>query len=186
MQGVVDQVLPGAAALSLVGGVSLLHPQDQVFAAMLEGWGRQQQSRFLAPSTIAGRRQLVERFARWTNEYPWQWRPADLEEWTAAAVSERKVAHSTVRGEQVTLSLFCDYVCDARYGWTAECETRFGSFPVQICHEWNTVQHRSEFEGRPGNRPLTRVELQALFDHADERVGSGAGAWPQGLVGGVP
>ena len=153
MQDVGDRILPGAAALSLVGGVSLLHPEDQVFAAMLEGWGRQQQSRFLAPSTIAARRTLVERFARWTNEYPWQWRPADLEEWTAAAVSERKVAHSTVRGEQVTLSLFCDYICDARYGWTVECETRFGSFPVQICHEWNTVQHRSEFEGRPGNRP---------------------------------
>ena len=80
MQGVGDRILPGAAALSLVGGVSLLHPEDQVFAAMLEGWGRQQQSRFLAPSTIAARRTLVERFARWTNEYPWQWRPADLAE----------------------------------------------------------------------------------------------------------
>jgi integrase/recombinase XerC len=172
MQGMGDRILPGTAVLSLVGGVSLLHPQDQVFAAMLDGWGRQQQSRFLAASTIVGRRQLVERFARWTNEYPWQWRPVDLEEWTAAAVSERKVAHSTVRGEQVTLSLFCEYVCDSRYGWAAECESRFGSFPVQICHEWNTVQHRSEFEGRPGNRPLTRVELQALFDHADARVES--------------
>ena len=40
--------MPGAAAVSLVGGVPLLHPQDQVFAAMLDGWGRQQQSRFLA------------------------------------------------------------------------------------------------------------------------------------------
>ncbi len=162
--------MPGSAALSLVGGVSLLHPEDQVFAAMLDGWGRQQQSRFLAVSTITGRRRLVERFARWTNEYPWRWRPADLEEWTSAAVSERRAAHSTVRGAQVTLSLFCEYICDARYGWPAECEARFGAFPVQICHEWNTVQHRSEFEGRPGNRPLTRAELQALFDHADQRV----------------
>lgn len=39
IQGVGDRILPGAAALSLVGGVSLLHPQDQVFAAMLDGLG---------------------------------------------------------------------------------------------------------------------------------------------------
>lgn len=162
--------LPGSAGLVLLGGVRLLHPEDQVFAAMLDGWAVQQQSRYLAASTIAGRRLMVERFARWTNEYPWRWGPTDVEEWTAAAISERRVAHSTVRGEHVTLSLFSDYVCDRRYGWVDECEARFGTFPVQICHEWNTVTHRSEFEGRPGNRPLTRVELQALFDHADERV----------------
>ncbi|HYZ98801.1 MAG TPA: site-specific integrase [Acidimicrobiales bacterium] len=162
--------LPGSAALQLVGGVPLLHPEDQVFAAMLDGWATQQRSRFLAESTIVGRRQFLERFHRWTNEYPWRWQPQDVEEWTSRAIAERKAAHSTVRSEQVTLSLFMDYICDARYGWVAECEARFGTFPVQICHEWNTVTHRSEFEGRPGNRPLTRGELQGLFDHADERV----------------
>ncbi len=63
-----------------------------------------------------------------------------------------------------------DYLCDPRYGWAAECETRFGTHPVQICHEWNTVAHNQGYEGRPTRRPLTRPELQALFDHADEQV----------------
>lgn len=166
----VERVLAGSAALQLVDGVSLLHPQDQVFVAMLDGWGLQQQSRFLAASTISGRRQLLGRFHRWTNEYPWQWGPQDLEEWTAVAISERKATFSTVRNVHVTMSLFFDYICDSRYGWVAECERRFGTFPVQICHELNTTTHRSDFEGQPGNRALTRVELQALFDHADERV----------------
>lgn len=164
--------VPGSAALTLAGGVSLLHPEDQVFAAMLDGWEAQQRSRYLAASTITTRRRFLERFHRWTNEYPWRWGPADVEEWTSAAISERRAAHSTVRGEQISLSLFMDYICDRRYGWAAQCDDRFGVFPVQICHEWNTVTHRSEFEGRPGNRPLTRSELQGLFDHADERVGT--------------
>lgn len=161
--------LPGSAAV-LIDGVRLLHPEDQVLAAMLDGWALQQRSRFLAASTIVGRRQSIERFHRWTNEYPWRWTPADVEEWTSAAITERRAAHSTVRQVHVTLSLFLDYVCDRRYGWVAECEQRFGTVPTQICHEWNTVVHRSEFEGRPGNRALTRAELQGLFDFADERV----------------
>lgn len=165
-----DRRAPGSSAVLLIDGVRLLHPEDQVFAAMLDGWAMQQRSRFLAETTIKGRRQLVERFHRWSNEYPWRWRPQDLEEWTSDAIAERQAAHSTVRGVHVTLSLFFDYICDGRYGWVDECERRFATFPVQICHEWNTVLHRSEFEARPGNRPLTRAELQLLFDHADERV----------------
>src|ERR1019366_9657003 len=39
----------GSAALSLVDGVSLLHPEDQVFEAMLTGWRNQQMARNLAP-----------------------------------------------------------------------------------------------------------------------------------------
>ena len=138
--------MPGSAAVVLIDGVRLLHPEDQVFAAMLDGWAMQQRSRFLAETTITGRRQLVERFHRWSNEYPWRWRPQDLEEWTSDAIAERHAAHSTVRGVHVTLSLFFDYICNPVYGWVDECERRFATFPVQICHEWNTVLHRSEFE----------------------------------------
>jgi site-specific recombinase XerD len=60
---------------------------------------------------------------------------------------------------------------DVRYGWTAECEVRFGTHPVQVCHEWNTAVHTADYEGRPARRPFTRVELQTLFDYADARVG---------------
>jgi integrase/recombinase XerC len=89
--------------------------------------------------------------------------------------------HVTVRFQHVTLRLFVDYLVDVRYGWGAECDQRFGAAPVQVCHEWNTVAHRADYEGRPGNRALTRDELQAFFDHADGEVaairGRGRKGW---------
>jgi integrase/recombinase XerC len=162
--------LAGSARLHVVAGAALLHPDEQLFEAMLEGWRAQQVSRFLNPVTVAQREAQVRRFQRWANEYPWRWTAADVEEWTAAAVGERHLAHSTVSHYHVTLRLFMEFVCDARYGWAAECEARFGTHPVQICHEWNTVGHLAPDEGRPGNRPLSREELQAFFDYADGRV----------------
>jgi hypothetical protein len=41
---------------------------------------------------------------------------------------------------------------------------------VQVFHEWNTAAHRSDVEARPGNRPLSREELQRFFDYCDEQV----------------
>lgn len=163
--------LEGAAHLLLAPGVAALHPAELVLEAMLEGWTAQQRSRNLRAATIEDRLRLVRRFVAFTNEYPWQWRPADLEDWTSSLVSgTRPLAHSTVRAYQLALSLFVGYLVDGRYGWTRECLERFGRAPVQICHEWNTVAHLAEFEARPGNRPLTRQELQAVFDFADEQV----------------
>jgi len=72
--------------------------------------------------------------------------------------------------------LFCGYLTDRRYdGWDEVCEQRFGTHPVQVCHEWNMAVHRSEGEARPGNRPLSREELQGFFDYCDDRVGQGVG-----------
>ena len=82
--------------------------------------------------------------------------------------------------------MFLDYICDARYGWIAECEQRVGARPVQVCHEWNTAVHVADYEGRPERRPLTRAELQAFFDAAGDRVESAAVVWAEGLAGGVP
>jgi hypothetical protein len=48
-------VVPGAASLHLVDGVSLLRPKDQVFSAMLAGFANQQLARNLARSTVEGR-----------------------------------------------------------------------------------------------------------------------------------
>jgi integrase/recombinase XerC len=173
--------LAGSSRLHVVAGAALLRPEEQLFEAMLEGWRCQQTSRYLNAVTIGQREGQVRRFQRWTNEFPWRWAAADVEEWTTAAIGERKLAHSTVSHYHVTLRLFMDFVCDARYGWAAECEDRFGTHPSQICHEWNTVAHLAEDEGRPGNRPLSREELQMLFDYADDRVGriraSGRKGW---------
>ena len=162
---------PGSALTLLPANVRHLEEEPAVFAAMLEGWTRQQQARHLKPSTIKGRIDLVKRFHRFTNSYPWQWEPADLEAWSASLVSGAKpVEPSTLRSYQTELGLFCEYLVDARYDWANQCSTRFAAVPQQICHEWNTVAHNAAYEGRPGRRALTYDELQALFDAADERV----------------
>jgi integrase/recombinase XerC len=163
--------LPGAAHLVLAEGVVHLDEAAAVFQAMLDGWARQQRSRLLADETVRARLELVRRFQAFTGEYPWQWTPGDVEDFTAILLAgDRPRAHSTIRNYHNTLELFCEYVTDPRYDWAAECLTRFGEHPVQICHEGNTAQHLVDYEGRPGNRPLTSDELQALFDHADARV----------------
>ncbi|WP_228769862.1 tyrosine-type recombinase/integrase [Actinokineospora alba] len=152
-------------------GVRHLDPETAVFDAMLSGWERQQQSRFLRPETMAPRVRLIRRFAEFAGLYPWRWTPGEVEAFTADLVSgARPRAHSTIRGYQLTIRLFCEFITDPRYGWPTECEQRFGQVPAQICHEWNTVAHLSDVEGQPGRRALTYEEVQALFDAADARV----------------
>jgi len=162
-------VLAGAAEGVLAPGVSFLEPAETVLEAMVEGWVVQQQSRLLSPVSIDKRRFTVRRFVGFTNEYPWQWGPADVEEWTASMVAGG-LSHATIRNYQQTVALFVAYLCDARYGWAAVCEERFGSHPTPVFHEWNTAVHTNETEGRPGNRPFSREELQRFFDYCDDRV----------------
>ncbi|MGH3829825.1 MAG: hypothetical protein ACRDRS_05135 [Pseudonocardiaceae bacterium] len=165
MERAVD--LPGAAHLMLVDGVVHLDPAPAVFEAMLDGWGIQQRSRFLkADGTIKPRVDLVRRLARFSNQYPWQWEPAEVE----AFIVSLSIVPSTARNYQNTLRLFCEYATDARYGWPAKCRERFGAAPRQVLHEWNTIAHVADYEGAPGRRPLTYDEIQALFDAADGRV----------------
>jgi integrase len=82
----------------------------------------------------------------------------------------RGASRSTLLGYQTTLRLFLDYITDLGYGWAEECLRRFGTHPVQVCHEWNTGTHVQDAMARPRKRPLTRNELQDLFDYADDRV----------------
>jgi site-specific recombinase XerD len=161
--------IAGAAYLVLAQGVAQLDPERALFAGMVAGWEAQQRSRMLNESTITGRVWLVRRFAEFTNEYPWRWRPQDVEGFTSALRSDG-TAHSTIRGYHRILGLFVAFVCDPRYGWVEECEERFGQALAQICHEWNTAAHVSEFEGRPGRRALTLEELQQFFDYADDQA----------------
>ena len=59
------------------GGVPLLRPEEQVFAAMLEGWRAQQLARNLA--FCHGRKRLaaVGAFAAHADALPWAWTAAD-------------------------------------------------------------------------------------------------------------
>lgn len=168
---VAKTVVPGAAEAVLVENVRHLDEATALFDAMIEGWQRQQHSRLLAEQTIKSRVAQIRRFQAFTGTYPWQWTPTDVEDWTSSLLGQEKPrAHSTIRLYQIDLRLFMEFVTDPRYGWGTECKRRVGDHPVQICHEWNTVAHVAEFEGRPGVRPLTYSELETFFGRCDERV----------------
>lgn len=175
--------VPGSAHLVLASGVVHLDEQAAVFEAMLSGWERQQRSRLLADATIEPRVALLRRFTEFAGCFPWQWNAGDVEDFTLSLMSgNSRLAPSTIRGYHLTLRMFCDYLLDGRYGWVTECEQRFGVIPSQVCHDYNTVAHLNEYEGRPGRRPFTYDELQHLFDFLDarvERIGRSGrkGAW---------
>lgn len=160
----------GSAGLLLVDGVTLLHPAEQVFEAILAGWRDQQLARNLALSTIEGRAGHVRAFAAHANAFPWQWSAQMADEWFGDLRSVRHCARSTVRGYQNAVRLFCAFLIDPAYGWAGQCLDRFGTHPIQVIHEWNTAAHVSVTEGEGGKRAFTRDELQALFDHADAQV----------------
>jgi site-specific recombinase XerD len=138
--------------------------------AMLRGWRAQQAARGLREDTIGPRERLVRRFLEFTNEYPWQWSSSHVDEWSLSLVSERHLAPSTIRTYQGDLRLFSEFLTDGRYGWAVACEEAFGTYPVPIMHEWNTLAHLSDYEGDPEARPFTRDELQRFLDYADEQV----------------
>ncbi|WP_405592285.1 site-specific integrase [Streptomyces sp. NBC_01190] len=164
------RVSEGAAGLHLVQDVPLLHPEEQVFQAMLDGWRNQQLARNLSFGTVESRERLVRRFRHFADAGPWAWAAADADEFFTDARAVKNVSHSTLLGYQTTLRQFCSYLTDPHYGWPAECEKRFGTHPIQICTEWNTGRHVQEAMGRPGRRALTHDELQAVFDYADDRA----------------
>jgi integrase/recombinase XerC len=164
------QGAPGSAGLVLVGGVALLRPQEQIFGAMLSGWRQQQLARNLALSTVDGRASGVRRFAAHAACYPWQWTAQLLDGWCTDLRAVHRLRRSTLRNYQEHVRLFCSYVTDPTYGWPQECLRRFGTHPVQVCHEWNTAVHVQEVESDPAKRAFTVDELQDLFDYADEQV----------------
>ncbi len=147
MAGEVDEPR-GSARLELASGVRLLHEDDAVVEAMLEGWAKQQLGgRGLAPKTVERRRVVVRQFLDFTNEYPWNWTAAHLDEWSADLVGARGRAKSTMRNFHDAIRSFESYILSPHYGWVQECEARFGTYPVRICFESNTTAHRSYSAG---------------------------------------
>lgn len=178
----IKRALPSGSALAVIpSGVSFLQPEEAVLGSMLTGWANQQTSRHLSPITIEKRELTVKRFVAFTNDYPWRWSSADVEEWSTSMVSAG-LSHATLRNYQQTVALFIGYLCDLRYGWDTVCETRFGTHPVQVFHEGNTAEHRSENEGRPTNRPFSREEALAFFTFCDERVAAVADSGRKGWL----
>lgn len=165
--------LAGAAVLSLVSGVVQLRPEDAMVEAMLRGWRAQQTARGLREESILAKERLVQGFLEFTNEYPWRWSAAHVDEWSLSLTAERHLAPSTIRSYQGHLRSFTEFLTDnARYGWAAACEEAFGPgvYPVPIVHEWNSIAHLNDYEGNPEARPFTREELQRFLDYADDQV----------------
>jgi integrase/recombinase XerC len=180
--GVGHDGAPGSAGLHLAAGVPLLHPGEQVLAAMLEGWRAQQLARNLAFATIGRRQAMVRAFAGHADAMPWRWEPRMLDEWLGELRGVRGLARSTVRAYASSVSAFCRYTTDPAYGWAEQCQARFGTHPVQVAHEWNTAVHVQEGEADPRKRAFTLDELQALFDHADAQVGRVRGGGRKGWL----
>jgi integrase/recombinase XerC len=175
--------LAGAASAQLVDGVVPLRPEEAMVEAMMRGWRAQQAARGLRERTIGARERLVRRFLAFSNELPWQWSPAHVDEWTLTLTAEHHLAPATVRGYQTELRLFSEYLTDARYGWAAACEEAFGTFPVPICHEWNTIAHLNEYEAvrRPGRSPGRRCNASwtmPTIRSTAPRGQGGRGRWP--------
>ena len=182
MVGRQTKIGPREAGLMLVEGVPLLHPEPQVFDAMLQGWRNQMLARNLAASTVGNRLSQMRAFAEHNASYPWQWSTAMADEWFADLRAVHQRARSTVRGYQVSLRGFCDYVTDPGYGWADECERRFGSHPIQVINEVNSADHVADVESAPTKRAFTRLELQELFDYADDRVAAKRQAGRKGWI----
>ncbi|RJT91651.1 site-specific integrase [Cryobacterium melibiosiphilum] len=148
--------------------VTAIDPERSMFDAMLDGWERQQFSRGLSAGTVEHNTGFIRRFELALGEYPWHWTATDVEDFTSSLLSMSPPrAHSTLRGYHQTITTFCDFLTDPRYDWAERCTEAFGTHPVQICHEWNTRAHLSEFEAKPAKRPFSYDELEAFFARAD-------------------
>jgi hypothetical protein len=172
-----DGQAPGAVGLHLLGGLPLLRPEEQVFSAMLGGWRNQQLARNLAFSTINGRERVVQVFARHAGAFPWHWSAQLVDEWFGDLRAVHDLKRSTLRNYQEAVHSFCSYIIDPAYGWATLCEQRFGTHPVQVCHEWNTAVHVAEAEADAGKRAFTRDELQAFSTTPTSRSPTYVG-WP--------
>jgi len=157
--------------IQLAANVVPLAQDVFVFDGMLAGWTDQQLSRGLARRTIDSRTATIHHFQEFCGTYPWEWTPQDLEDFSVRALSgPTPLSKSTLRGYQLIIRAFCDFITDSRYAWAQVCEQRFGQLPQQICHDWNTVVHLVEYEGKAARRALSYDELEALFAAADARV----------------
>lgn len=165
-----SEELPGSARLELVQGVTLLHEEDAVLEAMLSGWATHRLSRNLTHGFVMSDISSVRSFFAFTDQYPWHWTPAMMEQWSTELLLAQHLSLSTRRSKQGALRSFCAYITSPSYKWPEECERRFGTHPIQVCVETNTITHNSGTEGLPARRPLTRRELQDLFDLGDARV----------------
>ncbi|MFJ3926315.1 hypothetical protein [Streptomyces sp. NPDC090022] len=104
------------------------------------------------------------------NAFPWHWTPAMVDEWLGDLRSLRELKRSTIRSYSEAVRAFCHFITDPLYEWTATCQERFGTHPVQVVHEWNTAVHVQDDEADAMKRAFTKAELHGFFAHCDDEV----------------
>ena len=122
--------LPGAAHLVLAEGVVHLDPASAVFEAMLEGWARQQRTRFLKwDSTIKPRLSLVRRLADVLQPVPVGVAAGGGGGLHRPSAGEQPELHRLDRRVSIRTRCGCSATSSAigRYGWLAMCQDRFGA-----------------------------------------------------------
>lgn len=167
-----DRTVPGFVPKLLTdASIGLFRADERVFEAMADGWRAQMLARGLTTATIENRARLVCRFQQFTGEFPWRWRPVDIDEFLAERRSgEKPISLSTLRSDANAVAMFCAYLTHPGYGWAEFCQRTFGEIPAQICFEWNTPRHTTDDAVPAGRRAFTLQELQRLFDHLDDLV----------------
>lgn len=151
--------------------VGLLRADQRVFEVMVDRWCAQLLARGLSTAYIRSSGRVVERFQAHTNEYPWRWHPAHLEDYLSdRRTAEKPVTVATLRMQAGAIRAFCGYLCEPAYGWVPFCEKLFNNVPSQIVFDWNSPRHTTDDARPPGRRSLTIDEMQILFDAADDIV----------------
>lgn len=151
--------------------VGLFRADERVFDHMVKGWQAQMLARGLATDTIKERCRVVRRFQEFSGEFPWQWRPVDIEEFLAERRSgDKPISLTTLRSNSNSVAMFCAFLTNPGYGWVEFCERTFGDIPSQICFDWNRPRHTADDAVPAGRRAFTKQELQGLFDFVDDLV----------------
>ncbi len=154
---------------------------DEVFNDMTTSWQVEMTARHLGHSYIANRASVVSRFRDYAESDPWEWRPELMSHWSSELVTDG-LSGSTIRSYQGAVRQFCEHITNPAYEWATLCQERFGTYPVQICFEWNTTAHVEELECDPRRRPLSREEIALFLGHLHERTSHAAAKGSKGTI----
>ncbi len=169
----------------LVGSVPLLHPEVQTVEEMLEGWRNQQLCRNLDHDTIDGR-SAGSPVHRYTNEFPWTWTPAIVEEFFAdlRGIKRRRAVHDPRLSERACGCSAPTSPIPIRLG--PVCEQRFGTHPAQVFFDWNTATHVQDNEQAPTKRRSPSRSCRTSSTTPTTRSPLIASTEAEGLAAGLP
>lgn len=159
-----------------LGGLSFLprpdrqYDGDGFFEQVLTGWKRSQFAQNFTDRTVARRLRSLVRFADFCGKYPWEWTPADADDYFDHLRGVANVSQETARAYQSDIALFCRYATSEHYEWNQTCGRMFGTTMSQIITDINKARHTQESTMRPEKRAFTVQELQEFFDFADTEV----------------